>query len=116
MILKNKSLGFKIGLLFALIHLGYFILLFIETINQMPHEQAGMGLFMTFIFIDIFLCPLFLLLSSILSLFIDNDHTLMFVEFIINFGIVGSIAWFLIPTWISWIYRKFKRRNLKVQS
>ena len=96
--MMNKNLSFKIGLLFAAAHLCYFIMLLIEAIQAFPHEQAGMGLFMNFLILDIFLVPVWLIVSVIAdTLAPANFFVGTLLPFIIVNGILGTWCWFYIP-------------------
>ena len=112
--LKNKNLSFKIGLALALIHLSYFIILFVEAARS-THEQAGFDLLMTFMVLDIFLYPLWGTIASILWFFIDNDHLHFQILLIIQYGILGTLSWFFIPIGIAKIFRKFTRPKVREQ-
>jgi len=82
---KKKSIGFKIGIGLAVLHLGLVILAFIAFITSSSSTSALV--FIWFFFLD---APIRLLPSSIFDIFGVAGP-------LISFGVLGSALWFLIP-------------------
>jgi hypothetical protein len=83
--IKKKSIGLKIGLSLAGLHLCLVILAFIAYINSSSSTAALV--FIWFFFLD---APIRLLPSSIFDIFGVAAP-------LISFGVLGSALWFLIP-------------------
>jgi len=98
MFLKNKRLSFKIGLLFAIVHLSVIIHDLIESANDR-------GALYSVIF-DIFLIPLYALFINFLDAYLVS---------IVVFGILGTLCWFFIPIGIARIVAKFIRPKVEEQ-
>jgi hypothetical protein len=93
---KGKRLSFKIGLLFALAHLLYYIRVLYVT----GTGYAGLDVFVLYFILDIFLMPLIILLNKFMvSEFVNT----------IVIGLLGSLCWFLIPIGIARLVAKFIR-------
>jgi hypothetical protein len=83
--MKHMSLGFVIGVVLALLHLCLAVSSFL-AMRQSHSSTAGLA-FLPFFFLD---APLFLLPSSALRIF-------GMAAPLIQFGVLGSAMWFLIP-------------------
>ncbi len=108
--LKNEPLSFKIGLVFGIAHLFLFFVCLREDILFSPPEQLGMGVYMTFFILDIFLLPI-IFLSSFFYMGPGNHTIAMFITFTIVHGILGTICWFYIPIGIAKQYSSSKQRR-----
>lgn len=87
--MKSKSLGFKIGMVLAGIHLCLAVLAFIAMINS--RSSTSSLVFIWFFFLD---APLLLLVpASTLKIFGVSAP-------LVQFGIFGSALWFMIP-WLT---------------
>jgi predicted Zn finger-like uncharacterized protein len=103
---KRKSIGFKIGILLAAVHLCLAILMFLTMMKS--HSSTAGLVFILFFFLD---APLLLLLP----------HTVFNIFGIasplIQYGVIGSALWFLIPWLIDKGVTQFSRnisRTLRV--
>lgn len=83
---KSKSVGFKIGVLLAAVHLCLAILAFLALIKS--HSSTAGLVFIWFFFLD---APLLLLLPPPLFTIFGIASPL------IQYGVIGSALWFLIP-------------------
>lgn len=83
---KRKSTGFKVGLLLAAIHLCLAVLAFLAAIKS--HSSTAGLVFIWFFFLD---APLLLLLPPTLFNIFGIASPL------IQYGVIGSALWFLIP-------------------
>lgn len=83
--MKQKSIGFKVGIVLAGVHLCLSLLAFLAMIKS--HSSTAGLVFIWFYFLD---APLLLLLPSSLKLFGVYAP-------LIQFGVFGSGMWFLIP-------------------
>jgi len=103
--MKQKSIGFKIGITLAMIHLILVVLAFLAMIKS--HSSTAGLVFIWFYFLD---APLLLLLpASALKLFGVSAP-------LIQFGVFGSGMWFLIPWLIDIVSsRIFANGNRKVR-
>jgi hypothetical protein len=87
--MKNRSLGFKIGIVLAGIHLCLAVLAFVAMVNS--RSSTSSLVFIWFFFLD---APLLLLVpASALKIFGVSAP-------LIQFGIFGSALWFIIP-WLT---------------
>lgn len=83
---KRKATGFKIGLLFAAIHLCLAVLAFLAMLKS--HSSTAGLVFIWFFFLD---APLLLLMPPALFTVFGEASPL------IQYGVIGSGLWFLIP-------------------
>ncbi len=90
--MRRTSIGFKIGIVLAVLHLGLAIYAFSAYINC-KSSTAGL-VFITFFFLD---APLLLIPRSIFSIFGE-------IRPLIEYGVLGSALWFLIPYLIDRIF------------
>ncbi|MFC1754641.1 hypothetical protein ACFL96_14795 [Thermoproteota archaeon] len=113
MILKNKNLSYKIGLVLAAFHFLFFILWALDYLPRTHLDHTGQSLalsFGIFFIIDWFLKPLSTFAAVIFALFAGVDFLSFLLQLIFVYGIGGTLSWFFIPILISKLYKSLLRK------